>query len=308
VRGSLDAVASAVGEAGLRASLCYEVSDRDGAAVAEDGLAENAAFLDRVADAPDGRLHGLFGLHAAFTVGDKTLDKAVELARSRGAGFHIHVAEDLADQQHSQETHGLRVVERLRRHGVLGPSTICAHCVHVDGAEMDALVATDTMVVHNPQSNMNNAVGVADLFALLGKGVLCGLGTDAMTTNMLEEVRSALWLHHLNCKNPSVGFVEVLSLLLRNNQRITDRLFPGQLGELAVGRKADLVLIDYVPPTEFSGNTFLGHVAFGLSQAAVDTTIVDGEVLMQGKRLLHLDEERIAARARELSAALWERF
>ena len=101
---------------------------------------------------------------------------------------------------------------------------------------------------------------------------------------------------------------DIYSLLLRNNQRITDRLFPGQLGELAVGRKADLVLIDYVPPTEFSGNTFLGHVAFGLSQAAVDTTIVDGEVLMQGKRLLHLDEERIAARARELSAALWERF
>jgi cytosine/adenosine deaminase-related metal-dependent hydrolase len=157
---------------------------------------------------------------------------------------------------------------------------------------------------------MNNAVGVADVPALTRRGVVVGLGTDAMTENMLEELRAALWVRHLAAGDPSAGFAETLATLVTNNATIADRLWPGfGLGELREGGAADLVLIDYQPPTPFDETTFAGHLVFGLSQACVDTTIVAGNVLMADKQLrLDLDEAELTARARERSRALWERF
>ena len=309
VSGSLDAIARAVRQVGVRASLCYELSDRDGSEVARAGIEENLAFIRSWRSAKDDRLCAAFGLHASFTLSDATLEWAASEGRELGAGFHVHVAEAASDQEHCQREFGLRVVERLGNLGILGPQSIAAHCVHVSGREMELLAETGTPVAHNPQSNMNNAVGVADVLGMLRKGVLVGLGTDAMTVKMLEEVRAALWVRHLAERNPSVGFVETLSTLVVNNARIANRHFPVRLGELREGCAADLVLIDYLPPTPLDEGTFLGHLAFGLSQAVVDTTVVGGEVLMAGKRLeLDLDEAEIAAKARERAKALWERF
>jgi putative selenium metabolism protein SsnA len=310
VRGSLDALAKAVHEVGLRACLCYELSDRDGAAVAADGIEENAAFIERCLSDPDERLRALFGLHAAFTLSDATLEGAAAAGRELGVGFHVHVAEAVSDQEHSVETHGLRVVERLHGFGVLGPRSIAAHCVHVDAREIELLAASGTAVVHNPQSNMNNAVGVADVPRMLAAGVLVGLGTDAMTTDMLEELRAALFVRHLAAADPSAAFVETASLLTAGNPRIAGRLWPGLgLGELREGGAADLAVLDYDPPTLLDEGTFLGHLVFGLSQAAVDSTVVAGRVLMAGGNLeLGFDEGEVMARARRHAAALWERF
>jgi putative selenium metabolism protein SsnA len=308
-RGSLDALARAVKQTGVRASLCYELSDRDGPEVAQAGIEENIAFIRRCQAGGDDRLTGMFGLHASFTLSDATLERAAAAGREAGAGFHVHLAEAASDQGHCQREFGLRVVERFEKLGILGPRSIAAHCVHVSAREMELLAETGTPVAHNPQSNMNNAVGVADVPGMLRKGVLVGLGTDAMTVNMLEEVRAALWVRHLAEKNPSVGFAETLSTLLVGNAKIANRHFPVRLGELREGCAADLVLLDYDPPTPLDEGTFLGHLAFGLSQAAIEATVVGGNVLMAGKRLeLDLDEAEIAAKARERARALWARF
>jgi putative selenium metabolism protein SsnA len=305
--GSLDVIADAVQRVGLRACLCYEVSDRDGAEVAQAGIAENAAFIARLEREHDPNLRALFGLHAAFTLSDATLARAVEAAQ--GAGFHVHVAEAASDQEVNVARSGQRVVERLHSFGVLGPRTVAAHCVHVDEAEMELLAATDTAVAHNPQSNMNNAVGVADVLALRRKGVLVGLGTDAMTTNMLEELRAALFVRHLADRNPSVGFGETVALLTHGNAAIANRHWEPKLGELREGWAADIVIVDYDPPTPLDETTFSGHLVFGLSQTSVATTIVGGKVLMRDRRLtLDLDEADVNAKARERAAALWERF
>ena len=156
---------------------------------------------------------------------------------------------------------------------------------------------------------MNNAVGVADVVAMAKRNVLVGLGTDAMTTNMLEELRAALWAQHLRAQNPSVGFSEVMDALFCNNPKIAGRIFNLPLGELREGCVGDVVLIDYDPPTPLDDSNSFGHMVFGISQATVDTTIVGGKVLMENKRLaLDLDEPRINARARELAAKLWQRL
>ena len=309
VRGSLDGIARAVKEVGLRASLCYELSDRDGAQVTEDGLAENIAFIERCKKENDPRLRALFGLHASFTISDKTLARAAEAAQSLNAGFHVHTAEALSDEEHSLQTFGMRVVERFKKFGILGPNTICAHCVHVDEHEMDLLAESKTAVVHNPQSNMNNAVGIANVIQMTEKGILVGLGTDAMTVNMLAEMRCGLWAQKLRHQDPSVGFMEILSTLPFNNARIADRSWNLGLGELKEGGAADIILMDYFAPTPFSSENFLGHLCFGIAESQVDTTIASGNILLRNKQLcLGLDEERVAAHARENAKRLWDRF
>jgi cytosine/adenosine deaminase-related metal-dependent hydrolase len=156
---------------------------------------------------------------------------------------------------------------------------------------------------------LNNAVGIADVVSMVRRNVLVGLGTDAMTTNMLEELRVAVWAQHLRAQDPSVGFSEVVSALFFNNPRIAERSFGLPLGELREGCPGDVVVIDYDPPTPLGASNSFGHMVFGMSQAALDTTIVGGRVLMENRRLtLDLDEPRINARARELAAKLWKRL
>jgi cytosine/adenosine deaminase-related metal-dependent hydrolase len=138
IDGSLDVISDAVDESGLRAVLCYEVTDRDGTDKAQAGIQENLRFLQRVeSDNPaNGRVAGTFGLHASLTLSDETLAACREAA-PEGVGFHIHVAEHEADEYDSLGKSGLRVVDRLLEHGILGPKTIVAHAIHIDIKEAE---------------------------------------------------------------------------------------------------------------------------------------------------------------------------
>jgi putative selenium metabolism protein SsnA len=310
ITGSLAEIGRAVREVGLRASLCYEISDRDGSDRAAEGVAENSAFARRCASENRDDLRAMVGLHASFTLSDKSLEQAVEAARQGGIGLHVHTAEAASDQEACLREHGKRVVERFAAMGVLGEKTICAHGVHLTPTELDLLASTGTALVHNPQSNMNNAVGAANVLLALEKGILVGLGTDAMTVNMRTEMRTALWLQKHLHGNPSVAFCEIPSLLLWNNAKIAERQWPGLgLGEIREGCTADLVIMEYTPPTPIGTENFLGHFVFGIAEARVRSTIAAGRVLMHDYKLeLNLDEERITARSRELAEALWRRF
>ncbi len=302
--GSLDLIEAAVRQAGIRASLCYEVSDRN---VPTGGIAENERFIKKIGKG-DGQIAAMMGLHASFTLSDETLEKCAGIARDAGVGCHIHVAEDAADREDALKKYGMPTVKRLDQLGVTGEKSIFVHCVHIDDSEMDILAATRTSVVHNPESNMNNAVGVTKLFELLGKGVLVGLGTDGMSSDMLAQMRCAYLLHRLANRDPRVAFGEAPQLLLQNNAEICERQFSLRLGTIAAGHPADLAIIDYQPPTPLNETNFLGHLIFGLVDATVDTTVCQGNILMKGKKILSLDEERIAARSRELAPRMWKRL
>lgn len=302
--GSLDIIEGAVRQAGLRASLCYEVSDRN---IKGGGIAENERFIRKVGRG-DGQIAAMMGLHASFTVSDETVETCVGIAKEHGVGCHIHVAEDAADRADSLNRYGVPTVNRLHRLGVTGEKSIFVHCVHVDEGEMDILAETKTAVVHNPESNMNNAVGVTPLLTMLKKGVLVGLGTDGMNSDMLVQMRAAYLLHRLANRDPRVAFVEAPTLLLQNNREIARRQFGVTLGEIAEGRPADLAILDYHPPTPLSEANFLGHLIFGLVDATVDTTVCRGQILMRGKQVLTMDGARLAARSRELAPKMWKRL
>ena len=302
--GSLDLIENAVRQAGIRASLCYEVSDRN---IPGGGIAENKRFIKKVGKG-DGQIAAMLGMHASITLSDATIDECVSIARDAGVGCHIHVAEDAADREDSITKYRVPTVNRLHKLGVPGEQSIFVHCVHIDSAEMDILASTGTSVVHNPESNMNNAVGVTPLLKLLEKGVLVGLGTDGMGSDMLVQMRCAYLLHRLANHDPRVAFMEAPRLLLQNNAAIAERQFGLKLGEIAEGHPADLAILDYRPPTPLSEANFLGHLIFGLVDATVDTTVCRGKILMQGKQVLSMDEERIAARSRELAPVMWKRL
>ena len=302
--GSLDLIEQAVREAGIRASLCYEVSDRN---VMGGGVEENERFIKKIGKG-DGQVAAMMGLHASFTLTDETLERCVGIARDAGVGCHVHVAEDLADREDSLQKYGMPTVHRLDKMGVSGEKSLFIHCVHIDEAEMDLIASTNTCVVHNPESNMNNAVGVTKLFELLKRNILVGLGTDGMSSDMLSQMRCAYLLHRLANSDPRVAFLEAPKLLLWNNADICERQFGIRLGEIAEGRPADLAILDYRPPTVLSEANFLGHLIFGLVDATVDTTVCKGKILMRGKKILSMDEERVAARSRELAPEMWQRL
>jgi len=302
--GSLDLIESAVRQAGIRASLCYEVSDRN---IPGGGIQENERFIKKTGKG-DGQIAAMMGLHASFTLSDKTLEKCVGIAKDAGVGCHVHVAEDAADRDDSVKKYGMPTVNRLNKMGVSGEKSLFIHCVHIDDSEMDIIAATKTAVVHNPESNMNNAVGVTRILDMLKKGILVGLGTDGMSSDMLAQMRCAYLLHRLANHDPRVAFMEAPQMLLQNNAEICERQFGLKLGEIAEGRPADLAIIDYQPPTPISEANFLGHLIFGLVDATVDTTVCKGKILMKNKKILALDEERIAARSRELAPKVWKRL
>ncbi len=170
IDGSLDVIAEVVRKSGVRAVLCYEVTDRDGTDKARAGIDENLRFMKRVGlkgKKPD-RVRATFGLHASLTLSDATLDACVRESPS-GTGFHIHVAEHEADQYDSLAKSGMRIVDRLHRRGILGPNTIVAHAIHVDAREVNLLADSGTWVTHQPRSNMNNGVGVAEVELLAAR-------------------------------------------------------------------------------------------------------------------------------------------
>jgi putative selenium metabolism protein SsnA len=304
--GSLDVIAEAVDESGLRACLCYEVSDRDGEEIATQGLEENERFIKA---SHSDRIAATFGLHASLTLSDETLQRAVEMASQLDVGFHIHAAEDKADVDDSLKKYGLRVIERLEKAHILGPKTIAAHCVHIDAFETDILRETETNVAHNPRSNMNNAVGVADVLRMLRRGINVGLGNDGFSNDMFTEMKTTYLVHKMHQQDPRVmGADQVLEIGVRNNARIAGLFFPKPLGELSVGAYADIIILDYVPTTPMDVGNLPWHLIFGMAGGQVSTTIVGGKVLMRERELLTLDEEAICARSRELAQKVWARL
>ncbi len=312
IDGSLDVIAEAVNEAGLRASLCYEVTDRNGAAGARAGIKENVRFIKKVGRKQkaegSNRLAAAFGVHASFTVSDKTLDQCREAIDGLDTGFHIHVAEDIADEDDALHKYSLRVGERLEECGVLGAKTIAAHCVHVDPGEIEALRRTRTNVAHNPRSNMNNAVGVADVLGMLRRGVNVGLGNDGFSNNMFAEMKTAYLLHKSHRRDPRVlGADQVVQMAYANNASIAGVFWKRPVGELAVGAHADIILLDYYPYTPLTAGNFPWHLIFGMDGTHVTDTICAGKVLMKDGVLTELDEEMIARHAKERAVQVWKR-
>ena len=304
IPGSLFAIKDVCQELGIRANLCYEVSERDGAEKCGQAIRENADFARWAKEQDDDMIKAMFGGHALFTISDKTFEQMVK-ANDGMTGFHIHVAEGMNDVYDSLRNYGCRPVNRLLYNGVLGEKTMLGHCIHISPAEMDILRETGTMVCHNPESNMGNAVGCSPVLQLFQKGILIGLGTDAYTHDMLESLKVLLPMQRHNACLPNVGWREATGMLFENNAKICARYFKKPLGVLKPGAAADVIIMDYKPFTPFSHENVDGHMLFGMEGKNCRTTIINGKVLYRDREFVGIDEDKINAFCMEQSKKLW---
>jgi len=308
VRDSLFTTAKAAQAVGVRSCLCYEVSDRDGMDIAGQGIRENIEFIHSCNRTGDDMSRGMFGLHASHTLSNETLSRCSEENAGTGAGFHIHAAEGPVDVSDCLRRYGRRVIERLDDFGILGAKTITAHCVHVDDHEMDLLRGSKSTVVHNPESNMGNAVGCAPVIEMLRRGVHVGLGTDGYSCDMFESLKVANILHKHHLADPRAAWAEAPEMLFENNTLICGEYFSRPLGRLVPGAYADIIVVDYDPPTPLHAGNLDGHILFGISGPMVDTTVINGRMVMQERELVDIDEAEILAKARERAGKVWEKF
>jgi putative selenium metabolism protein SsnA len=306
--GSLDQIARAFQEAGLRGCLCYETSDRNGAARAAEGIAENVRFIERLRRDPHPLLRSSFGLHASFTLEDTTLRLAVEAGAGLKSGFHIHVAEDACDVRDARRRYGRSPVARLIEEHVLGPKSLAAHCVHAAGADITALAQHGVNVIHNPQSNCNNAVGTAKLTEMIAAGVRVGLGSDGYTPRMWEEFKTAFHVQKLRRHDPRVAYAEAYAVAFLNNREILKQIWGLDLGRIAAGAMADFILVDYHPPTPLRPDNLFGHLLFGIAQAPLEALVVNGDFVVRDRVCVNVDEAAVAEQARRQAKSLWERF
>lgn len=310
VPGSLATQAKAARELGIRASLCYETSDRDGADILAQQIEENVSFMKEANDGSQDLVHGLFGIHASFTVSQDTLERCAAAVKSAGVpgGFHVHTAEGPEDEPHCEGLTRKRIVERFADFGMLGPESILVHCVHINEAEMDLIKDSDTSVVTNPHSNMGNAVGLTRVTEQLRKGIRIGLGTDAYLADMFASASVAKIAQSHRLGDPTVGFMDAATLLLANNPAIAGKFWKKPLGVLKPGAYADVISVWYIPQTPMSGANTLGHILFGMSGPMTNDVMVGGQWVMRDRKIQTVDEHRILARSRERAPRVWAKM
>lgn len=300
INGSLDLIKKALNETGMRGVLCYETTDRGGVERRVEGLRENDRFIKE--NFNDSKFRGLIGAHASFTLDDETLDLLSELVRNNKSGLHIHVAEDKADVEDALNNRHLDIIERLESRGLLNSKSILAHCVHLSKKQIEKVTGYGTWIIHNPRSNMNNAIGYAPL-NWLGKN--SSIGTDGFPSDMFEEAKIA---YFRNAESPARVDIARFPEMLQTANKYVANLFNGKFGALEPGNVADLVVLDYIPPTPFTNENFVGHFLFGMNSSIVESVMIDGNWVVKNREVVGLDVSAIYAKATKVARKLWDKM
>ena len=307
VKGSLFEIEKAAKETGVRSCLCYEISDRDGKEKAKEAVMENAEFIRYALKDETDMIAAMMGMHAQFTISDETMELAAA-NKPDEVGYHIHVAEGIEDLHHCLKTYGKRIVDRLMDCKILGEKTLLGHCIYINPHEMDLIKETDTMVVHNPESNMGNACGCPPTMELVHRGILTGLGTDGYTHDMMESFKVANVLHKHHLCDPNTAWTEVPQMLFEGNAQIAGRYFKKELGVLKKGAAADVIIVNYDPFTPMNAGNINGHIVFVITGHVVTTTVANGKVLMKDRKLTEIDEAKVMADCRQAASELAKRI
>lgn len=308
LEGSLAMIEQAGKDTGVRLSTCYEVSDRYGQDSVDASIKENMEAIEAGKRDETDMFKGMFGLHASMTISDTTMEKCLSAMAGEEAGFHVHIAEGMADVEDSIKKYGKRVVERWHDYGILNERALAIHCIHLNDREFDILRDTGAWVINNPESNMGNAVGTSPVIKLKAHGINLGLGTDGYTFDMFESWKVGNIIQKHANENPNVGWGEFPEMLFQGNADMVNTHFDGKTGRLKEGYYADIILLDYNPITPMDASNIESHLLFGAQGRMVDTTIINGKIIMKDRVLIGIDEQSIYAKSREQARKVRERF
>lgn len=296
VRGSLGLIAKAIDEVGIRATLCFETSDRMGVDAVDEHIAENINFF--ASHREDKKIRGLFGLHANLTLSENTLNKIAD-EKPLEMPVHAHCGEDLADLQFCREIGYSGPVDRLDSFGLLENNSILAHCIHLSDKDIAILKERDLIISCNSESNANNRVGFMNRKA----GFPYILGTDGMTSDMVSTLRS----HYLLNSPSGIDFIELKNAFFIHRFEVQQKYFP-ETGSLFPGSLADITVLDYRSVTPIDNNNIIEHLVFGAKKGAAYLTIIDGEIIYRDGSFANIDLERVLSEASKVAQKQTWRF
>lgn len=306
IEGCLDAVASGMRDAGIRGSVCYEVSDRNGQDIALLGIEENVRFAKGLKSKKSSTIRCMMGLHASFTLSQPTMIKAKQAADENHLGFHIHVAEDAIDVEDSLRRYRKRTVDRLIDAGILNDRSLAIHCVHVNDYAIRHLQRSRVNVIHCPRSNLSNAVGIAPVVKMFRHGIRLGLGSDGFGANIIDDAYAGIFTWRLNEKTPVAGSSEIEVMLNINNPLIAGSLLGKRLGAIEPGYLGDIAILHYDSPTPVGKENFFWHLLS--KEARVETVIIGGQVVLENFKSTLLDESKVFEKSRSIALSLWGRL
>lgn len=304
---SMDQVAEAVQRAGTRAVLSRGMIGY--APNGKQALAENIELRQKYHQAGDGRIRVMFGPHAPYTCPEEFLREVKQEADKLGAGIHIHVAETLEEIKIIRERYGRTPVQWLNELGLFGGHVVAAHAVHLTQEDLEVLAEKKVGVAHNPESNMKLNSGTAPIPELMTRGVAVGLGTDGASSNnnldLFGEMRTAAFQQKLKLNSSALPAYEVLKMATAGGAQV---LGWEDVGQLIPGFKADLITVNFDQPHFYPRFSIPAHLVYSAHAGDVRTMLVDGKLLMEERRLLTLDEQRVCAeterRAKRIAAEL----
>ena len=306
----MEDVARAVEDSGIRAVLSYGMIDFGDAERREAELKENLDLFNSCNGMADGRIKVFFGPHSPYTASEELLIKTRQLADEYNMGIHIHVSETEKEINDILDEKGLRPFEYLEKIGLLGPDVVAAHCVWLSDNEIDIIKKHDVKVSHNPCSNMKLASGISPVSKLIENDICVSIGTDGASSNnnldLIEELKTASLLQKVSTLDPKV---------LSSDEAIEMATIKGaealgldsEIGSIEVGKKADIILIDTNAANMVPDSSSLSsNVIYSANGSNVDTTICNGKILMENKKLTVLDEQEIFEKAKKAIKELKE--
>ncbi len=303
VKGSLEILKrTIVDTAGMRGVFCYETSDRNGKQ--RESIEENVNFYE--VHKGESKTSGMMGLHASFTLSDETLD-AVSKACDGKIPIHVHVAEGVEDELDSINSYDTKIINRFERHGILIPNSIYAHCIHVDEDEVNAISKSGGFIAINIQSNMNNSVGIPNLAKFRKNRTKVVLGNDGFGFSPSFDLRLVLLSQRHLSESPTGFSTPDLKEIIENTHELASRHLNERFGKIERGYAADIVVVDYSPPTPMTFDNFYDHLFFGITESTIDSLYVAGEPVMINGKIKTFDEKEIKGEARKVAMKLWER-
>ena len=301
ISGSLSTLKKAFETAGLRGILAYEITDRNGIDGLIEGVKESIKFAENIENDKRDLIETAIGAHAPFTLSDNSLEQIREAIKTTNRGLHIHVSEDETDPSYSNQQFGKDVLKRLDNFSLLNNKSIIAHGVYLTENDINILNERDSFLVHNPRSNMNNGVGyMNNLYKI--KNV--GIGTDGISSNMFEEIKFAFFKN--NDSNGKLNMNDFMKFL-QNGNVILERYFDNKFGKIEKGYIADIVIYDYIPPTNLVDENLAGHFIYGFSSRDVETVIINGNIVYEN-RSFPFETNSIYSKARAVANKMWERM
>jgi cytosine/adenosine deaminase-related metal-dependent hydrolase len=300
--GILNIIADTVGIYGLRAVLCLETSDRHKERKAQESLLENRDFI---LSHSEGDVRGMLGLHAPFTLSDDTLKMASEIRKALQTAIHIHLAEDKHEIDYSLKNFRMTPTERLEKFNLLTPHTILGHGIYLEESDYQLIARRGSAISYNPDSNMNNAVGLPNYKKALSDIPILP-GTDGMHANIARTLKQLFLLYRHQAISFQKAFQKTEKIYLDGHRFVKQTFldFPS----LQSGDRADFIVWDYLPPTPFTDQNFWGHWVYGILESAVHTVVQAGETILENRQFVNIDENEIYREIYRQGERLYKKF